>query len=145
MAKIINSNVESRTINSSYSLWKNTLIGVMCGLVFLGLAALISQNSNSFTIPGDVATILAATVGVIVMIFLRMTRPLLVASASAVSLWGLSQMTNGLSWFEVVIWTVLLYGLAYALFSWVSRYTRMVPVLIVIITIIVIVRITTTL
>ena len=145
MAKIIDSDIESRTINSSYSTWKNTLVGLTVGVVFWCLTTFIGRFSNSVTIPGDVATILAATVGIILMVFFHMTRPLLVASASAASLWGLAQLTNGLAWFEVIIWTILLYGLAYALFSWVSRYTRIVPVLIVIIAIIVVVRIVATL
>lgn len=145
MAKIIDSNIESRTINNSYSLWKNALVGVVCGLVFWSLMTLVGHYNNSATIPGDVATVLSATVGIILMVILRMTRPLLVASASAVALWGLAQFTSGLVWFEVAVWAMLLYGLAYSLFSWVARYTRLVPTLIVIITIIVIVRITTTL
>ena len=145
MAKIIDSDIESRTINNSYSTWKNTLVGVTAGVVFWCSTVLVGRLSNSATIPGDVATILAATVGIILMVFFHMTRPLLVVSASAVSLWGLTQLTSGLAWLEVIIWTILLYGLAYALFSWVSRYTRIVPVLIVIIAIIVVVRIVATL
>jgi len=145
LAKIIDSNIESRTINSSYSIWKNALVGIAAGLIFWSLTVLIGRLSNSVTIPGDVAAILATTVGIISMVFFHMTRPLLVASATAVSLWGLAQLTSGLAWFEVIIWTVLLYGLAYALFSWVSRYARVVPVLVVIIAIVVIVRIVATL
>ena len=145
MAKIIESNIESRTINYSYSIWKNALVGVTLGLIFWVFTAFIKRYTNSTTIPGDVATIIVATIGVIVMVFLHMTRPLLVASAAAVSLWGLAQLTNGLIWFEMIAWSVLLYGLAYCLFSWTARYTRIVPVLIVIIAIVIIVRITTTL
>jgi len=145
MAKIVDSNIQSRTISSSYSVWRVALIGVVLGFTHWCITVLIGRYTNSTIISGDIATILVATLGLIVMVRLFMARPIVIALASAVSLWGLAQWTRGLSWGEVIAWNVLLYCLAYTLYSWISRYTRIVPVLIVIITIVALIRITTTL
>ena len=77
------------------------------------------------------------------MLNLHMARPLLVATASTISLWGLAQLTSGLGWLEIILWSVLLYCLAYTLYSWISRYKQTLPVLIAIIIIVVSLRIIT--
>lgn len=145
MAKIIESNIESRTVNSYYSIWQIVLIGVVLGFLFWGLTSLIGRFTNSANIPGDVATILVAATGIIIMVRLFMVRPLIITIATAASLWGLAQWSNGLSWWEIIAWDILLYGLSYTLFSWISRYSRIVPVMVVVISIVVILRIATTL
>jgi hypothetical protein len=100
---------------------------------------------NSNNAAGDIATILTATAGVVIMLNLRMPRPLLVVVAAAVSLWGLTRLTSGLDDLETVAWSALLYGLAYFAFFWLNRYKRTIPVLMAIIAIVIIVRLTITL
>ena len=141
MAKIIESKVDSRTVSQSYSIWRTALLGMVLGVIFWILTAIISRYSNSIQITGDVATILVATIGIIVMVRQRASRPLLVTIAAAVSLWGLALWTEGLVWGETLAWSVLLYALAYILFSWIVRYARIIPVTIIALIIVVFVRI----
>jgi len=145
MAKIIDSEVISQPISKSNSVWHILLIGAILGVLYCGLTVYLSRFIGLVSAAGDIATILVATVGIIVMLNLGMARPLLVAVASAVSLWGLSKLTDGLGWFEVLVWSVLIYCLAYLLFSWLTRYKKIAPVLIVTVIIIIIVRLTITL
>ncbi|HZJ34519.1 MAG TPA: hypothetical protein VFD55_00710 [Candidatus Angelobacter sp.] len=141
MARVIKWDTESQTISTSYSFWRVALFGALLGVIYWGLTVLIGRFINSISISGNIASILVATLGIILMLRFRMAQPLIVAVATGVSLWGLSQWINGLGWIEIIAWSALLYGLAYTLFSWVARYARVVPVLIAIILIIIILRI----
>lgn len=145
MAKVVSSNIDSQPVSKLSPAWHIILMGASLGLLYSGLTLYLSKFVGLSSAAGDIATIIVATVGIIVMLNLRMARPLLVAVASAVSLWGLSKLTDGLGWFEVLVWSVLVYGLAYFLFSWLTRYKKITPVLIAIIIIVVIVRLTITL
>jgi len=142
MAKIIKWDTESQTIGTSYSFWRIALFGALLGVIYWGLTVLINRFIDSISISGNIASILVATLGIILMLRFRMAQPLIVAVAAGASLWGLSQWTNGLGWIEIIAWSALLYGLVYTLFSWIARYARVVPVLIAIILIIIILRIT---
>ncbi len=142
MAKIIDSDIESLPVNKLYPVWRIALVGMILGVLYWWLTVLIERYTNSLGIAGDIASILVATIGIIIMLNMHTARPLVVVLASVISLWGLAQLTNGLVWFEIIVWSALLYGLAYTLFSWVIRYKRTVTVLIVAIIIVFIMRIT---
>ena len=144
MAEIINSSLESRVVQKSYSIWRIATIGAILGTLYWILTSFVGRYTSNMSIAGNVSTIIIATIGLIIMVSQRMTRPLLVVIASAVTLWGLSDWTNDLVWFEVVIWNVIIYGLAYLLFSWIARYKDLVPISIAIVIIAIIVRITIT-
>lgn len=157
MAKIITNNTESQLISGTYSVWKIALIGVASGLLYWLLTVLISayiihpifchSSSNALTclsstaISGNIATILVAVIGVIAMVRFYMAQPLIVAVTAAAALWGLSQWTIGLPVAEIIIFSLITYVLAYILFSWVTRYDRIWPVLVVILIIIMATRI----
>lgn len=157
MAKIIKSDVESQIINNSYSVWKVILIGALMGLAFWVITVLIDKfiispalcrtTSDSLScvdsilVSGNIATILIAVIGTIAMILLQMAQPLIVTVTTAAALWGLAQWTSGLSIVEIIIWSVVTYVLAYLLFSWITRYDRILPVSITILLIVAIVRI----
>ena len=141
MAKVIKSDVESQTISTSYSLWQNALVGVLLGIIYWFLMTLIGYYIKSTNISGDIITIIVAILGTVVMLRLHMAQPLIIAVATGASLWGISEWTSGLVWGETVAWIMLLYGLAYVLFSWIARYTRVLPVLITMIFVIIIVQI----
>ena len=145
MAKVIGSNVDSDVVDNSFAIWRIALLGATLGVIYWLFTLVLSRYIDSLGVAGDVATILAATIGVIVMLNLRMPRPLLIAVASAVSLWGLARLTNGLSELEIAIWSALLYCLAYTLFYWINRYRKFLPVIVAIVAIIIILRITLTL
>jgi len=146
MAKVIDSDTGLKTVSASYSPVRVALTGIVLGIVYYFLTVLLNKYFiKSVTVSGDVATILVATLGIMVMLRLRMAQPLIIAIASGAALWGLSQWTGGLSWGEVIAWNVILYGLAYILFAWIARYSRALPVLIAIVIVIIIVRIVSTL
>ena len=161
MAKVIETDIESRAIGASYSLWQIASVGAALGALYWCLTALIERYIidpifcrsvssaltclNSTSISGDIATILIAAIGITVILRLYMARPLIIAIAVGASLWGLAMWTNGLMWGEAIAWSMLLYGLAYTLFSWIARYTRVIPVLVVMMLIVVAVRFATTL
>lgn len=158
MAKVIKEEtIQAQVISPVYSPWHIAAVGAALGAAYWALTALIDYfiispvfcrsagNTlvciNSVSVSGDIATILVAVIGIALMIRLRIMQPLIIAVASAAVLWGLGGWTNGLAWGEIVAWSALLYGLSYLLFSWISRYTRIVPVLIYIIAIVLTIRI----
>ncbi len=109
MAEIINTSLESRVVQQSYSVWRIAIIGAILGVLYWILTSFIGKYTSSMDVAGNIATIIVATVGVIVMLSQRMVRPLLVVTAAAVTLWGLSGWTGDLVWFEAIIWSVILY------------------------------------
>lgn len=140
MAKVVESSIESRTISVSNPIWLGAIIGAFAGLLFWLITTFISRFTSSQTIPGDVATILVATLATIVMVRFHMIRPLLVALAVAVSLWGLGSWIRGMALIEEVIWCIGLYLVGYTLFTRLVRYAKLVPVLIAIVLVVVAVR-----
>jgi hypothetical protein len=75
------------------------------------------------------------------MINLKMVRPLIISVSSAAVLWGLAVWTHDLFWLEAILWCVVLYAIAYLLFSWIARYLLIRPVLFAMLAIIVLARI----
>lgn len=142
MAKVVSSDIDSQPVSNFNQTWQIILIGAILGILYCGLTLYLSRFVGLISVAGYISTIIVATIGIIVMLNLGMARPLLVAIAAAISLWGLSNLTNGLGWLEVMIWSVLIYGLAYFLFSWLTRYKKTIPLLIVVIAIVIIIRIT---
>jgi hypothetical protein len=145
VAKVIDSYIDSRLVSRSNPVWQIVLIGIVLGILYSGLTAALLKYTSLIGVAGDIATILVGTVGLVIMLNLRMARPLLVAVATAISLWGLAKLTDGLGWLEVVAWSALLYSLSYLLFAWLTKYKHVIPVLIAVIIIVATVRITITL
>ena len=141
MARVIDSRIESQTVSNYFPLTSIITVGMILGLLFWGLNSLLGHFTSSATISGDIAAIIVAVVGLVVMVIMRLARPIIIVLSGAVTLWGLATWTVGLSLGETIAWEVALYALVYVLFSWISRFSRAVPVLISIITIVVIARI----
>lgn len=141
MAKIIDSTIESSSVNQSCPIWKISAVGVILGILYWCLTILILLFVSSLDVAGNIATIIIAVIGLIIIMNLFAARPLLIAVASAILLWGLAVMTNGLAWFEIIAWNVLLYGMSYTVFAWLSRYKKAVPVLIVVTMIVICLRV----
>jgi hypothetical protein len=140
MAEIIDSNVESLPVNRPSSVWKIALIGLTLGILYWCLTALIMNFIKSIDIAGNIVTILVGLIGIVVMLKMFIARPLLVALASAVALWGLASMTDGLVWYEIIAWSALLYGLSYTVFSWIASYKKTVPAVVAVIVVVAIIR-----
>jgi hypothetical protein len=157
MAKVIKSDVQSRVISDYYPIGKIILIGVASGLVFWLFTMLIQKYIidpafchsaadtltclNSLSISGNIAMIIVAIIGTIVMVLSRMIQPLIMAVTTAATIWGLAWWTGGLSTIEIIIWSVLTYTLAYILYSWIARYNRTGLALILALIVIMVVRI----
>ena len=158
MAKIIKEEtIQAQSVSPVYSTWKISAIGASLGVLYWLLTLLIdnliispvfcqsvgnaSVCINSVSVAGDITTILVAIIGVAVMIRFRIMQPLIVSAAAAATLWGLSGWTNGLVWAEIIVWSALLYALAYLLYSWIARYTRLMSVVIGIAVVVVVIRI----
>ena len=140
MAVIINSSTEAPAVSVFYSAWKIALVGAGLGTIHWGLT-LLFKNFLSLAAAGDIATILVAATGVMVMLFLRMAQPLITAVAAGVALWGMSVWSDGLGWAVIVAWSVVLYCIAYTLFSWVARYVQPIVVVIAIAIIVILARV----
>lgn len=70
---------------------------------------------------GVLALIVTAIIGLLGLVRLGVYRPLLVALAAAVSLWGIAVWTGSMVWYEAVAWTIILYALTYVVFTWLVR------------------------
>lgn len=150
---------ESRPIavSTSYSWWRIALIGAVMGFLYWGLSVLVGRFivdplfcgssvnatacADSIGLAGNITSILVGAIGLFVLVAAKVLRPLVIVAATAVLLWGLASWTNGLSWSEVMLWSVLLYVLSYVSFSWISRYNQSGPVLIVVLVAVVVARI----
>ena len=157
MAKVILDDSQVREVSQSYVWWRLAAIGLGLGLMYWVLTYLVGHfivdqlfcnNSadavnctNSTSISGNIADVLVATIGLGIMIRLRIFRPIVIAAATAILLWGLAGWTEGLWFLEAIGWSMLLFGLCYLLFSWIGRYARSVPVLVVTLIVLVIGRI----
>jgi hypothetical protein len=129
MARVIDSNIPSQTISNYFPALQIVVIGAILGLLFWLFNMLIGRYSNSILVSGDISSILVATIGLAVMVTMRMPRPIIIVLSSAVTLWGLASWTVGLATAEIIAWDIVLYVLAYALFSWLTRYAKTLPVL----------------
>jgi len=140
MAKVVSSKVVSRKVKILKPAWKIVLLGMASGLLYWTLTSLFVRGNYSLTIAGNISTILVAALGITAMLFMKIEQPIIIATATGVSLWGLSEMTDKLSTFEILLWTVGLYVLAYLLYYWITRYYKFWPVFIFTIIIIVLSR-----
>jgi hypothetical protein len=157
VARLILDETQVRDVRIAYVWWHIALVGIGVGVIYWGLTVIIGQFvidplfcrasvnaiacTQSVSIAGNVSTILAATIGLGVLVRLRAYRPIIIAVASAVLLWGLAGWTDALVWGEVLAWSTLSYGLSYVLFSWMSRYSRTVVVMVAVAIVLIVGRI----
>lgn len=87
-----------------------------------------------------IAVIISLIAGVATLARLRVYRPLLVVIAVLVSLWGLQTDILGTPWYWALLATIVLFGLAYALYAWLARIRNFILAIVVIIVVVVFVR-----
>lgn len=113
------------------------LLGVMLGAVswvltlladrFLLTPMTCSSESttgiclNSEVIAGNGVLVIMAIIGVLGLVRLGVYRPMLVALAATISLWGVTGWIDGLAWYEGLTWMAALYALTYTVFTWLAR------------------------
>lgn len=134
------------------------LTGLILGFIAWGLTALISNyvidplfcrpDSANFSVcaqggslASNISAVFVAGFGLLALVRLGVFRPLLVALASAITLWGIGTWTGGMEWYVAVLWSGVLYALAYATYTWLSQIRSFVVALIAIIVVIAAARI----
>ena len=87
-----------------------------------------------------VAIIIGSIAGVATLVRMRVYRPLLAVIAAAVALWGIHGMITNVTWYWALLAVMVLFGLAYGLFTWLARIRSFILALVVTIVVVVIVR-----
>lgn len=145
MAKVIDNPYKGDVGVSAYSWWRVAIVGAGIGALYVLATYLIGKYaidplfcgnslnvvacSNSLILSGNAATVVVGVVGLAALIWLRTSRPIIVVIASGLVAWGLSGWTSGLSLQETLGWSMVIYGLTYTLFSWLSRLHYTIPAL----------------
>lgn len=103
--------------------WLLTLLlnQFVLGPVFCGNQSTTGLCLNSEVTAGNIALVLMSIAGVLGLVRMGVYRPMLIAIAVVISLWGIAGWVDGLVWFEGFIWTILLYAITYAAFTWLVR------------------------
>lgn len=96
--------------------------------------------SNSERIAANIATVFAAVAGMFILLQFGVYRPLLIAAAAAVVLWGSTAWLQT-SWIEELLWSVGLYALVYTTLVWLSRIRNFTIALVAIIVVVAAARI----
>lgn len=116
---------------------KAIYIGAGLGLVWWVLTAILrryvveplacrdlttaSTCVESLGVSGNVATVIVAVIGTALLVRYLQGRPIVVAIASAIVLWGLAGYMEGLTWYVTLFWSVIFYMLTYLLFSTITK------------------------
>ena len=156
MAQVIITDQE--VVAESWAMWVRTVVlGAIIGLVFWVVSVLLARYvieplvcrqvvdaamcTNATPIAGMITTVLVAVAGIVAMVRMGIARPIIVAVATAALLWDLSAWTQGLFWLEAVSWSIILYGLTFALFAWITRYASLLMTIILSILVVLVIRI----
>lgn len=124
MATLIDNVNEIKPAVMPYSVSRIMAIGLIVGLIYWCLFAISLNFFSSTTISSNIATVLAITSGIVIMLRLRMAQPLVISVAAGLALWGLGGLAGGLGAIEKMFWFCLIYCLAYTLFSWIMQFKR---------------------
>lgn len=144
MADIIYSNrdPQAQKVDIFYPVWQIALLGAFSAIAFWILTTVINNFAiDSLKTSGNVAMIIVATIGVFVIVKLKMAQPLMVAIAVAASLWGLAVWTDGLSLSQIMLWNIIIYTFSYILFSWLARYDKAIVAMLMMLFVIAVIRI----
>ena len=87
---------------------------------------------NATNVAGNASAVVVAFFGLMGLVRLSVYRPLLIALAVLISLWGIGGWTNGLEWYEAIAWFIALYTFCYLAFSWLVRPRSFAPTIILV-------------
>lgn len=118
----------------SFVLETYVLKAVLCGEGATAHCASSSQYATA------TASILAAGIGLFVLVKQQIFRPLLIALAAVVALWGLPELIALMPPYGVALACALLYALAYLAFTWISRIRFFLPTAVLVIALVVAIR-----
>ena len=122
MTKIMFFKVIIAALMSGVAVWVLTLSfdKLMISQVFCGAGRDIAMCVNSLRYSSYIALILVAILLIPILLVTGIKRPLLVAIAATISLWGVAMWTGGV-WLISLLWTVVAFMLVYATLVWVNR------------------------
>lgn len=80
-----------------------------------------SVCTNGSVIAWTLAHVLVIGASVVAMVSAVIYRPLLVALATFVTVWGIHGWLDGLEWWSATLWQMLIFALAYGAFAWIAR------------------------
>lgn len=99
-----------------------------------------SQCGSAKNYAAVAATLVGGVAALGGLVRLRVYRPLLVVLASLISTWGVVQISWDFGWFTGILVAIVLYGLAFGLYGWMSRIREFWVALLIIILLVVAVR-----
>jgi len=136
MAKVVQSQ-QQVIVEPWWEKGRIVYIGLAMGLLWWVLTAILRQYVvepiacrdlasaaacvNSIGVSGNIAAVLVAVAGTLLLIRYLQPRPIIISVATAVLLWDLGVILNGLSWWVIILWALFFYTASYGLFSMVSR------------------------
>lgn len=110
------------------------LVPLFCG----DPSSIVCANAPDFG--ANTAAIIVVIAGLMGLVRLSVYRPLLIALAVLVSLWGLGAWTSPLAWYESLAWFVILYALCYIAFAWLVRPQSFMPTIVAVVVAVVLIR-----
>jgi hypothetical protein len=141
MAKIIASNESFNQMTAtSYRAGGFILVGAIMGIIYL-LAYLLFNNLFIAAVADGLAMITTLVISVVTMVLCGMVQPLTISLSVGLSLWGVGSWSNGLLLAEMAVWCVLLFLVAYLLFSKIVSCFRLGWAILIILLIVTTVRI----
>lgn len=117
------------------------LIGAALGVLVVVLSGLVERYivdpllcrgdalescMQSGVLAANIAAVVVAMIGCVVLIRLTVHRPLAVVIAGLVTLWGVAALIQGLRLAEMFAWMAVLYALAYLLFANIFRIRSLI-------------------
>lgn len=96
--------------------------------------------ANTERIAANIATVFAAVAGMFALLQLGVYRPLLIAAAATVILWGSTAWVQT-NWVEELIWSIGLYAIIYTALVWLSRIRNFAIALVAIVLVVAAARI----
>lgn len=87
-----------------------------------------------------IALIIGSIAGVASLARARIYRPLLIAIAAAIALWGIHTIVAGFVWYVALLVSIVLFALAYGLFGWIARIRNFIMAAVVLVVLVVLIR-----
>lgn len=100
---------------------------------------------DSFGVAGSIAAVLVALLGIFILVRTFQPRPIIIAASSAILLWDLGTLMNGLSWWVTLLWSLALYTVVYGLFTLTARFRSVIVSIFVTLIVVVSIRLLLTL
>lgn len=99
-----------------------------------------SMCGSTDVIAGNIGLVLVSVAGMLGLVRLGVYRPLLIAIAGVLTLWGLGGWLSGIVWYEALGWAALIYMITYVAYAWLVRPRNFIVVIAVLAILVILVR-----